>query len=134
VAQAFEISTIAPAMKTVFEAIKSSSMAYVTLNDLPLELQLPPYLDTLLHSQDDNEEADFLDPSSDEDPTEHWGEHTNLGWRLPVMAPWKTLLLLEIDNEKDLHMIMGGPQENAEDKSLAEGLLRFLETASVTLS
>ncbi|KAF9565186.1 hypothetical protein CPC08DRAFT_704721 [Agrocybe pediades] len=132
-ARAFEISSIAPAMKTVFEAIKSSSMAYVTINDLPLELQLPPYLDTLLHSQDNDEDADLV-YSLDEDPTEHWGEHQNLGWRLPVLAPWKTLLLLDIDNEKDLHMIMGGPQESAEDRNLAEGLVRFLETASITLS
>ncbi|PPQ65267.1 hypothetical protein CVT26_000227 [Gymnopilus dilepis] len=130
--QAFEVSSIAPAMKTIFEAIKSSSMAYVTINYLPLELQLPPYLDTLLHNQDD-QEADFVDPS-DDDSTLTWGEHMNLGWKLPTMAPWKTLLLLDIDNDMDPHMALRGPHENADDRTLAEGLIRFLETASVTLS
>lgn len=132
VSQAFEVSSIAPAIKTIFEAIKSSSMAYVTINYLPLELQLPPYLDSLLHSQDD-QEADFIDPP-DDDSTLTWGEHMNLGWKLPTMAPWKTLLLLDIDNEMDPHMALRGPHENADDRTLAEGLIRFLETASVTLS
>lgn len=119
-------------MKTIFEAIKSSSVAYVTINYLPLEIQLPPYLDSLLHSQDD-QETDTIDPS-DDDPTLTWGEHMNLGWKLPTMAPWKTLLLLDIDNEMDPHQILNGPHGNADDKTLAEGLVRFLETASVTLS
>lgn len=132
IARALEISSIAPAMKTIFEAIKSSSMAYVTINYLPLELQLPPYLDSLLHSQDD-QETDTFDPS-DDDPTLTWGEHMNLGWKLPTMAPWKTLLLLDIDNEMDPHKILNGPHGNADDNTLAEGLVRFLETASVTLS
>lgn len=130
--QALEISSIPPAMKTIYQAIKTSTMAYVTINYLPLELQLPPYLDTLLHSQDD-QDSDIVDPSED-DPTLTWGEHMNLGWKLPTMAPWKTLLLLDIDNEMDPHMILSGPHQSADDRTLAEGLVRFLDTASVTLS
>lgn len=130
--RALEVSSIAAAMKTMYEAIKTSSMAYVTINNLPLELQLPPYLDTLLHSQSD-QETDFFDPSDDEDSS-NWGLHMTLGWKLPSMAPWKTLLLLDIDNDMDPHMILRGPHENAEDRTFAEGLVRFLEIASVTLS
>lgn len=132
VARAFEVSTIAPAMKTIYEAIKTSSMAYVTINNLPLELQLPPYLDTLLHSQSD-QETEFCD-SSDDEYNLNWGLHMTLGWKLPSIAPWKTLLLLDIDNDMDPHMILRGPHENAEDRTFAEGLVRFLEIASVTLS
>jgi hypothetical protein len=130
--RAFEVSSIASAMKTIYEAIKTSSMAYVTINNLPLELQLPPYLDTLLHSQSD-QETDFFDSSDDENNL-NWGLHMTLGWQLPSMAPWKTLLLLDIDNDMDPHMILRGPHENAEDRTFAEGLVRFLEIASVTLS
>jgi len=130
--RAFEVSSIASAMKTIYEAIKTSSMAYVTINNLPLELQLPPYLDTLLHSQND-QEMDFFDPSDDEYSL-NWGLHMTFGWKLPSMAPWKTLLLLDIDNDMDPHMILRGPHENAEDRTFAEGLVRFLEIASVTLS
>ncbi|KAF8150632.1 nitrogen permease regulator of amino acid transport activity 3-domain-containing protein [Crassisporium funariophilum] len=132
VSQAFEVSSIAPAMKSIYEAIKNSSMAYVTINYLPLELQLPPYLDILLHSQED-QETDLID-SSDEDEALTWGQEMSLGWKLPTMAPWKSLLLFDIDNDMDPHMILRGPHDNAEDRTLAEGLVRFLETASVTMS
>ncbi|KAF8962737.1 nitrogen permease regulator of amino acid transport activity 3-domain-containing protein [Flammula alnicola] len=130
--QALEMSSIAPAMKTIYEAIKSSELAYVTINYLPLQLQLPPYIDTLLHSQDD-QEADFIDPS-DDGSNLSWGQSMTLGWKLPTMAPWKTILLLDIESEMDPYMALRGPQPSAEDRKLAEGLIRFLETASVTLS
>ena len=131
VTQAFEVSSIARAMKTIYEAIKSSSMAYVTINNLPLELQLPPYLDTLLHSQSD-QETDFIDPS-DDGYSLNWGPDMTLGWKLPSVAPWKTLLLLDVDNDMDPHMILRDSHEHAEDRTFAEGLVRFLEIASVTL-
>ena len=119
-------------MKSVYEAIKNSKMAYISINNLPLELQLPPFLDSLLHSQEDPE-VDLIDPS-DNDEALNWGEELSLGWKLPPMAPWKSLLLLDVDKEMDPHQILGGPHDNSEDKALAEGLVRFLETASVTLS
>jgi hypothetical protein len=126
------VSSIAPAMRTLYEAIKSSAVAYITINYLPLELQLPPYLDTLLHSQDD-QETNFIDPF-DDDVTLNWGQDMSLGWKLPTVAPWKTLLLLDVDNDMDPHQILKGPYDMPEDKNLVEGLIRFLETASVTLS
>ncbi|PPR02600.1 hypothetical protein CVT24_002171 [Panaeolus cyanescens] len=131
ISRALETSSIALAMKSLFEAIKSSSVAYITINNLPLELQVPPYLDMLLHSQEGQETA-FRDPFDDE--SLNWGQELSLGWKLPMMAPWKSLLLLDSDSEMDPHHILKGPHESAEDRTLAEGLLRFLETASVTLS
>jgi hypothetical protein len=128
--QALQISSIAPAMKSLYEAIKTSSMAYITIHHLPLELQLPPYLDVLLHSEEDNE-GDFVNP---EDDYWVWGPEMSLGWRLPSLAPWKSLLLLDGSHELDPHMNLRGPHVSPEDRSLAEGLIKFLETASVTLS
>jgi hypothetical protein len=119
-------------MKNLYEAIKNSKMAYISINNLPLGLQLPPFLDNLLNTPEDPE-ADAIDPS-DNDEALNWGEELSLGWNLPTMAPWKSLLLLDVDDEMDPHQILEGPHDNAEDKALAEGLVRFLETASVTLS
>ncbi|KAJ3516543.1 hypothetical protein NLJ89_g1047 [Agrocybe chaxingu] len=130
--KAFEVSSIAPAMKTIFEAIKTSSVAYITINYLPLELQLPPYLDALLHSQDD-QETDLIDRHED-DVSLNWGQDMGLGWKLPIMAPWKTILLLDVDNNVVPDQVLQGPYDTPEDKKLAEGLVRFLETASITLS
>lgn len=119
-------------MRTLYEAIKSSSVAYITINYLPLELQLPPHLDTLLLSQDDHQ-TNFIDPF-DDDVTLNWGQDMSLGWKLPTVAPWKTLLLLDVDNDMDPHQILKGSYDMPEDKNLVEGLIRFLGTASVTLS
>lgn len=130
--QALEISSIATAMKTIYEAIKSSDLAYVTINYLPLQLQLPPHIDTLLHSQDD-QRADFMDPY-DDDSNLVWGQSMSLGWKLPTMAPWKALVLLDDDSEMDPYTALRGPQTSAEDRTLAEGIIQFLETASVKLS
>jgi nitrogen permease regulator 3-like protein len=118
-------------MKYLYEALKNSKMAYISINNLPLELQLPPFLDSLLHSQEDSEDESH--PSKD-DEAQEWGEELSLGWKLPTMAPWKSLLLLDVDNEMDPHQILDGPHDNTEDRALAEGLVRFLETADITLS
>ena len=119
-------------MKTIYEAIKSSDLAYVTINYLPLQLQLPPHIDTLLHTQDD-QRADFMDPY-DDDSNLIWGQSMSLGWKLPSMAPWKALVLLDDDSEMDPYTALRGPQTSAEDRTLAEGIIRFLENASVQRS
>ena len=119
-------------MKTIYEAIKSSDLAYVTINYLPLQLQLPPHIDTLLHTQDD-QRADFMDPY-DDDSNLIWGQSMSLGWKLPTMAPWKALVLLDDDSEMDPYTALRDPQTSAEDRTLAEGIIRFLENASVQRS
>ncbi|KAG5340895.1 hypothetical protein C0989_012647 [Termitomyces sp. Mn162] len=130
--QALEVSSIALAMKALYEAIKTSEMAYITLHNLPLEVQLPPYLDSFLHSEGENE-LDFARPLDDED-AQTWGQDMKLGWRLSSLKPWKSLLLLDGHNGLDPSMNLRGSQVNPEDRTLVEGLIRFLETASVTLS
>lgn len=120
-------------MKALYEAIKSSSMAHITINKLPLELQLPPYLDHLLHSVDEYE-LDVVDNPDEE--ANSWGKEMNFGWRLPALAPWKSLLLLDDKDGHGLDPRMGleGPHARSEDRALAEGLIKFLQTVSVTLS
>lgn len=120
-------------MKALYEAIKSSSMAHITINKLPLELQLPPYLDYLLHSVDEYE-LDVVDHQDDE--VNAWGKEMSVGWRLPVLAPWKSLLLLDGKDGQSLdsQMSLEGPHVGPEDRALAEGLIKFLQTVSVTLS
>ncbi|KAF7965810.1 hypothetical protein HWV62_41741 [Athelia sp. TMB] len=136
-AHALRESSIAPAMKTLYEAIKSSTMAHITIHNIPMELQLPPYLDHLLHTEDDYH-LDFVDRQEDDDggETNAWDKDMGFGWRLPALAPWKSLLLLDNQNEQNLDPQMGlsGSQAGSGDRALAEGLIKFLETASVTLS
>ncbi|KAJ7773069.1 nitrogen permease regulator of amino acid transport activity 3-domain-containing protein [Mycena metata] len=131
-AQALEVSSIAPAMKTLYEALKSSSVAYITIHDLPLELQLPPYLDILLHSEEENE-IEFMNPPDDDD-YQVWGQEMSFGYRLPSLTAWKTLILLEdgpegVDPYANLRRSLIGTG----DRSLVEGLIKFLEIVSVTL-
>ncbi|KAF7424382.1 hypothetical protein PC9H_009689 [Pleurotus ostreatus] len=132
VAKALEASSIAPAMKTIYEAIKSSTIAYITIHYLPLELQLPPYLDSLLHSEEDDE-MEYWAPSDGED-SPSWGVELKYGWRLPILAPWKSILLLDGPADADPYANLRGPHLSAGDRTLAEGLLKFLELASVILS
>ena len=53
--QALHVSTLAPAIKTVYESIKAGVIARITLREFPLELQLPPYLNSLLHDDDSSD-------------------------------------------------------------------------------
>ncbi|KAF8072057.1 nitrogen permease regulator of amino acid transport activity 3-domain-containing protein [Lyophyllum atratum] len=132
--QALEVSSIAPAMKSIYEAIKASDMAYITIHNLPLEIQLPPYLDDLLHGDAENE-VDLIRHSDNlNEDAQTWGQDMSFGWKLPPLVPWKSLLLLDGHNGLDPSMNLRGSQVNPEDRTLVEGLIRFLETASVTLS
>ncbi|KAJ7494626.1 nitrogen permease regulator of amino acid transport activity 3-domain-containing protein [Mycena galericulata] len=132
-AQALDASSVAPAMKTLYEALKSSSVAYIALHDLPLELQLPPYLDVLLHSEEENENESLNTP--DDEDYDVWGQEMSFGYRLPCLTAWKSLILLDdgpedIDPYANLRRSLIGTG----DRSLVEGLIKFLEIASMTLS
>lgn len=131
--EAVHKSNLAGAMKNLFIALSTSSIAYITVNNLPLELQLPPYLGTLLHADDG---ADELPLEEDEEPTSaSWGRELAFAWRLPALAPWKSLLLLnENDGGLAPYVNLSGPDVRDEDRQLADGLLKFLEIAEITLS
>ncbi|KAF7327834.1 hypothetical protein MKEN_00363200 [Mycena kentingensis (nom. inval.)] len=126
--QALGASSIAPAMKALFEALKSSSVAYINIHGLPLELQLPPFLDALLHSEDD--EAELFDASDDT-----WGPELSFGFRLPSLTAWKSLLLLD-DGPEGIDPLANLRESlvDSGDQSLVDALLKFLEITSITLS
>ncbi|KAH9928699.1 nitrogen permease regulator of amino acid transport activity 3-domain-containing protein [Fomitopsis serialis] len=133
--EALNVSSIAVSMKTLYEAMKERSIARIVIHDLPLELQLPPYLDSLLHA---HEECDFdtMESRSEDDLPNSWGS-MSVGWRLPALKPWKSLLRLYDEDERgndELYRRLRAPQPTAEDNELAEQLARFLEIANVTLS
>ncbi|KAI0266594.1 hypothetical protein BGY98DRAFT_1149250 [Russula aff. rugulosa BPL654] len=56
--EALLMSSVAPAMKSLYEAIKSRSLAHLTIHNIPLKLQLSPHLDSVLHSTDDEDFAE----------------------------------------------------------------------------
>ena len=124
-AQALAQTSIAPAMQVLFDAIKTSTIAYITIHDLPMELQLPPYLDSLLKVESD----DDVDELQEQDAAEMWGPHMSYGWRLETLAPWKSILLLEKDGF-DPFASLRGPHVSVSDRPLVDGLIRFLEVAS----
>jgi nitrogen permease regulator 3-like protein len=137
-AQALKLCSITLAMKTLYEAIKSSSIAYLTINSIPLEVQLPPYLDFLLHPGEDEDQRPYED---DDDQKEMWGKEMSVGWRLPTLAPWKSILLLDGPGAAgpglggvDPNEYLEGPHLTQEDQKLAEGLFRFLDEVKVTFS
>lgn len=126
---------MATTIKDLYEAIKTSRIARLRINNFPLELQLPPHLDTLLHNEDETE-INYFNPS-EEDDFPGWGAEMSFGWHLPPLAPWKTLLLLDEPmrgEDGDALLDLKGPFPSAEDRCIAEGLVKFLETVTVTLS
>ncbi|KAJ7903700.1 hypothetical protein B0H14DRAFT_2666007 [Mycena olivaceomarginata] len=89
------------------------------------------------------EECDILEEENepecltapDDDDYQVWGQEMSFGYRLPSLTAWKSLLLLDdgpegIDPYANLRRSLIGTG----DRSLVEGLIKFLEIASVTLS
>ena len=132
---ALKVSSIASAMKILYDSIKDRAVAQLTIHEFPLELQLPPQLDALLHNEDPLEN-DYADREGDDDEygAASWGPEMSFAWRLPALAPWKSLLRLDDETEPELYMKLRGPQLSAEDREVAEQLLKFLDMASVTLT
>lgn len=116
-------------MKDLYQAIKTSSVAYIAVNNIPLELQLPPHLDRLLYTEEDELTYQALDEDDAAYYKQTWGEElSEPGWNLPSLDPWKSLLML------DDSLNIESPFVDKEDMSTVEGLMRFMELADVTLS
>lgn len=89
----------------------------------------------MLHAQDDPE-LDAVNPHSEDGLPNPWGSMT-VGWRLPALQPWKSLLRLDDEDERgknELYQRLRAPQLTTEDNELAEQLVKFLELADITLS
>lgn len=143
VEHALRVSGIAQAMKNLYESIKAGVIANITIHDLPLELQLPPYLDSLLHSTsyDDYDDDFVLEYQQHEESffgSEGWAKELGFAWRLPTLAPWKSLLLLDDGDHGDQSAfyadLITGQDVIPEDRQVAEQLIKFLEITSITLS
>jgi len=95
--------------------------------------ELPPYLDVLLHSEEENEPECLAAP--DDDDYQVWGQEMSFGYKLPSLTAWKSLLLLDDGPEGiDPYANLRRSLISTGDRSLVEGLIKFLEIASVTLS
>ncbi|KAI0740927.1 nitrogen permease regulator of amino acid transport activity 3-domain-containing protein [Earliella scabrosa] len=127
--EALTVSSIAP----LYQSMKENTIARITLHDLPLEIQLPPYLDSLLHADEDVDHEEEFD-DEDGEPNA-WGPGMSFAWRLPALTPWKALLRLDDEDEQsELDMQLRAAQLNPEERDLAEQLIRFLDSATVILS
>jgi hypothetical protein len=88
--------------------VTRGAVAHVQINDVPLDIQLPPHHMSMLGGGGSIPE-DGVDPDADlEQETENTGgevefeeeagraeDARRFGWWLPRMLPWKGLLLLE---------------------------------------
>jgi hypothetical protein len=61
-----------------------------------------------------------------------WGPELSFAWGLPTLAPWKSLLLYDLDAENnDLVQGMMRPGMNEEDQQWVERLMHFLQAVSI---
>ncbi|KAF8577795.1 hypothetical protein K439DRAFT_1664082 [Ramaria rubella] len=152
-AQCLKQSSLARAIEHIYTSIRSNSLARLTLNNISLDLQLPPFLDYLLranpsdpsgssslilsrdgygYEEEDTDERGDVDYAS-------WGPELSFGWRLPALTPWKSLLLLDMDRAEDkgkadLLQNLNRPGLTKDERDIAEGFSRFLDSASVFVS
>lgn len=97
--KATETSSVALAIQKSYNALKSSELTVVQLGDIHVRVQLPPFLDSLLH---DPKDLEYPSDDEDEDGVQ-WGDES-VGWRLPALTKWKSLLAFsdEIGAEADI--------------------------------
>ena len=74
---ALDASSVARSIKMLHESIRSNAIATLSINSVGFELQLPPYLDCLLHPEEDT--SDDFERESDNSGS--WGSDLSFGWR-----------------------------------------------------
>ena len=157
VSQALDSSSLARAFKSLYEAIKSNTIAQIVINDVGIEVQLPPRLDMLLHPVEDDDDDGLYERSRSRDADHYnsygdgamvqgngnlyvdmglgigWGAELSFAWGLPTLAPWKSLLLfdLEAENNDLVRGMSARPGMNEEDQISADRLVRFLQAVSI---
>ncbi|KAG9001771.1 hypothetical protein FRB94_000647 [Tulasnella sp. JGI-2019a] len=105
VSQALFRSTLASAIKTVFLSVSSNNMANVTINEIPVHIQLPPQHVAYLRGDLENEEeAQMINELQIDEAEQHahdaqgrWADEIQYGWRIPPLLPWKAILILTLD-------------------------------------
>jgi hypothetical protein len=93
------------AMQSLYAAVKSSNIAQICLNPnrSSFEVQLPPHLDSILYTET-NEQSFANEKGFD---SQGWGLEMEVGWYLPVLAPWKALLMQDDDHRSVLGYFEG---------------------------
>lgn len=121
-----ENSSMAKGIMKTFNAIKNKELVDVVVGDIHVQIQLPPYLDALLHDPDD------IDYPSDDEEENNWGAES-VGWRLPPFTPWKSLLLMKDDSELEIIEDLG-QSGTFEGDIKSEEMLEFLDHTSPHLT
>jgi hypothetical protein len=88
---ALEKSSLARAMRDIFEAVQNQRLAHVTVGAFELDLQMPWYHSELLTGEADPEGAGEYENEQDE----RWDPGFGKGWRVKRLLPWNTLLFLD---------------------------------------
>ncbi|EJD48963.1 hypothetical protein AURDEDRAFT_112702 [Auricularia subglabra TFB-10046 SS5] len=119
-------SSIASGLMKTFDAIKNKALVDVVVGDIHVQIQLPPFLDALLHDPDD------IDYPSDDEDDNTWGAES-IGWRLPPFTRWKSLLLMKDDSELEIIEDLG-QSGTFEGDIKSEEMLEFLDHTSPHLT
>ncbi|KAF8721653.1 Nitrogen Permease regulator of amino acid transport 3, partial [Rhizoctonia solani] len=108
--RALDTCPLAAAIKTVYESVTKGAVAHIQINDVPLDIQLPPRHAAMLGGvASTGIPEDGVDPHADfdqgpastgaedefEDEVGRAEDARRFGWWLPRLLPWKGLLLLE---------------------------------------
>ncbi|KAG9049382.1 hypothetical protein FS837_010436 [Tulasnella sp. UAMH 9824] len=151
ITRSLERSSLASAIKTVFTCMTNGSIAQVLINEIPVQVQLPPDHIAYLSGEDveDLEEQEALSEflleqagygGGEDDPQGRWLDEVHYGWKLESpLLPWKALVMLESEDGSDPvdNIWLGNPATDggADEHNSAKDLLRrFVEYASPTLS
>ncbi|KAG8832452.1 hypothetical protein FRC17_001325 [Serendipita sp. 399] len=90
---ALEKSSLARAMRDIFESVQNQRLAHITVGAFELDLQMPWYHSELLRGDFDPEGPGEY--SYEDERDERWDEGFGKGWRVKQLYPWNTLLFLE---------------------------------------
>jgi len=137
-----KISSLAAAIKTVYECVTSGEIAHIAINTIPVHIQLPPSHRRSTHDELDNEDEQQVLDSLLVDEAEAGnydavGRHLDrieFGWRLAPLLPWKALVLLD-DHDSMEGLWNGNRKLDPLDDKTPEGMLgKFVAMISPTLS
>ncbi|KAG8703990.1 hypothetical protein FRC11_010301, partial [Ceratobasidium sp. 423] len=108
--RALDTCPLASAIKSVYESVTRGTVAHIQINEVPLDIQLPPrHMAMLGGITSTGIPEDGIDPTADveqgpasagaedefEDEAGRAEDARRFGWWLPRLLPWKGLLLLE---------------------------------------
>ena len=90
---ALEKSSLARAIREIFECVQNQRLAHVTIGEFELDLQMPWYHSDLLLGEQDPEGAGEYSVEDERD--ERWDPEFGKSWRVKRLLPWNTLLFLD---------------------------------------